>query len=396
MLSEKEKQFIQEHLLDDVKLLALQSKSFAGLEINYPFVLAQIAGRQQIKNKIPSWYSLVDLVYPPRISLEQCSSEITAQYKASLLSGDSFVDLTGGFGVDTAFISPRFTQVHYVERQEVLIPIVRHNFSALQSNNIAIHPVDSVEYLQQMQAVDCIYIDPARRSDSGRKVVLIKDCEPNLVDIQDLLLEKANQVLIKLSPMLDIKSTLSTLENVREVHIVSVENECKELLFLLAKETQEEPRITCLNFNRNGNHPTFTFSFSEEKGIQVQYAENVKEYLYEPNVSILKAGFYKGIAHRYCLEKLHSDSHLYTSSELIPDFPGRAFQVEAVSSLNKKELKETLSHVEKANLSIRNFPLSVDELRKRLKLKEGGDVYLFATTLAKGKHVLIKCRKNIK
>jgi 16S rRNA G966 N2-methylase RsmD len=390
-ISFNDKQFIREHLSGDVKQLALQSKNVT--DSPFSFILTQIAGRQQIKNKIPSWYPIDDIIYPTRLPLEQCSSEVTAKYKASLLSGDTFADLTGGLGVDTAFIAPHFKQAAYVEWQPELAEIVRHNFSVLGLQSVEIHAGDGMDYLRQMERIDVVYIDPARRSDSGEKVMLMEDCEPDLLTIQDLLLEKAQQILIKLSPMLDIKSAVKILKNVREIHVVSVENECKELLFLLERGQEREPTITCVNFRKKGDHPSLTFTFSEEQNIVVECTETVKNYLYEPNASILKAGCYKGIALRYKLEKLHPDSHLYTSSELISGFPGRIFVVEAIVSMNKKELKAQLTGVEKANISVRNFPLPVVELRKRLKIKERGETYLFATTLANGKHVIINTHR---
>jgi hypothetical protein len=392
-MNEITRQFIAEHRLDDVQKLALQSKFFADSGIDKTFALTQIAGRQIIAHKIPSWYQSDDLMYPARLSLEQCSSETTARYKASLLSGRSFADLTGGFGVDTAFIAGQFPQAAYVERQTELASIARHNFSVLGLNHIQIYPMDGVPFLLEMDPVDCLYLDPARRSGTGQKVVLIEDCEPNVIEIKDLLLEKAGTVLIKLSPMLDIHAALKALNPVSEVHIVSVENECKELLFLLRKDHRQEPVITCINFGKQGNQ-TEIISLSEEKTASISCTSDVKEYLYEPNASLLKAGFYKGIAWRYAVEKLHPDSHLYTSEQLIPDFPGRIFQVETVSSFNKKDLKEMLNGTGQANISVRNFPLPVLELRKKLKLQEGGGVYLFATTLSDGKHVIIKCRRG--
>ncbi|MDR0864720.1 MAG: class I SAM-dependent methyltransferase [Candidatus Symbiothrix sp.] len=386
-MNEATKKFIIAHRFDDVQKLALQSQSFA--EIDIPAALTQISGRQIIEHKIPSWYPSDEIRYPGRLPLEQCSSEKTARYKASLLSGDSFVDLTGGLGVDTAFISPNFSRVTYVEKQAELAKLAKHNFSVLELNSIQIESGDGTEFLEQMDPVDCIYLDPARRSLSGKKTVLIEDCEPNLLEIQDLLLKKAGTVLIKLSPLLDINAALRVLKNVREVHVVSVENECKELLFLLKKGDTPAPLITCVNLRKKEDQ-TLSFEYPEEKKAQMAYTPEIKDFLYEPNASLLKAGFYKGLALRYKVEKLHPDSHLYTSTHCVPDFPGRIFRVEAVSSLNKKDLKAFLTGLDKANLTIRNFPLTVADLRKKLKLKEGGDVYLFGTTLSNGVHVLVK------
>jgi hypothetical protein len=244
-----------------------------------------------------------------------------------------------------------------------------------------------------MLPVDLIFIDPSRRSGSGGKVVGIQHCEPDLSLIQDLLLEKAECVLIKLSPMLDISQALTVLKNVSEVHVVSHENECKELLFLLKRDFVAEPRICCVNLSKKVGEPEISFFPSQEKTCGIDYASQIGNYLYEPNASILKAGFFKGLTLIYPAHKLHTDSHLYTSDELISDFPGRIFSVEAYSTFNKKALKNLLCGIDKAHISTRNFPLTVAALRKRLKLKEGGEIYLFATTSADGKHVILKLRK---
>jgi 16S rRNA G966 N2-methylase RsmD len=389
-LSENDKRWIREHLSDDVEQLALHAKPDTYQKDNFRFLLTQIAAKQQIKQKLPAWYAIDDLLYPSRLPLEQCSSEITARYKASLLAGNTLLDLTGGFGVDTAFMASRFAQVTYIERQTELTEIVRNNFSVLELSNIDVRNIDGLDYLSSAGAVDAIYLDPARRSGSGKKVMQIEDCEPDVVVIQDILLQRASQALIKLSPMLDIQSALGSLKHVRQIHVVSVENECKELLFLLERAWTDEPLITCVNFRKKGDHIPVTFTRTEEKQAQIAYTKEVDNYLYEPNASLLKAGFYKGVALRYGVRKLHSDSHLYTAPELIPDFPGRIFQVETVVALNKKALKKFFSGITQAHITTRNFPVAIAELRKQWKIKEGGDVYLFATTLADGRHVIIR------
>lgn len=394
MLNQETKDFIKSHFLDDVRQLALQSKSFVDSPIDFQEALIQISGRQMIEHKIPSWYKLENIIYPSRLSIEQSSSELTAKYKASIVSGSTLVDLTGGWGVDTAFMSEHFFQAIHIEQQEKLSAIAGHNFQVLGYDHIQTYTMDGECYLKEVSLVDCIYIDPARRSDSGKKQIRIEDCEPNLIHIQDLLIDKTHQVLIKLSPMLDINAALGILKSVWAIHVVSVENECKELLFLLSKEHNvEEPVITAVNLNRNGKHQLLSFSLLEEKKIEITYTSNIETYLYEPNASLLKSGYYKGIARYYQLNKLHADSHLYTSSQYFPDFQGRTFRVDAVYSMSKKEVSSLLKEITQANISTRNFPLSVAELRKKLKLKEGGENFLFATTLANGKHVLIKCRK---
>ena len=395
MFSEATRQFIQQHRYDDVRQLALHTNILSGVEVDIAHALTQIAGRQLIEHKLPSWYELDSIIYPVRISLEQCSSELTARYKASLLSGKSFVDLTGGFGVDCAFIAKKFHEATYVERQKELCEIVACNFSSLKLDHIKVENIDTVDYLREMSPVDCIFIDPARRSETGRKTVAISDCEPNLNEIQDVLMQKAGYVLVKLSPMLDISLALKSLRNVYQVHVVSVGNECKELLFLMREDYASEPEFICVNLKAGRDQVAFSSLQSEEKETKITCTPEVKKYLYEPNASILKAGFYKKLAAEYNVDKLHSDSHLYTSESFLPDFPGRIFQIEDVVSMNKKELKSAFQGETKANIATRNFPISVAELRKKLKLKEGGEIYLFATTLANGKHVLLKTIKSI-
>ena len=393
-LNEVTQQYIREHRTADVRRLALQSRPLAGSGIDFHAACKQIAGRQIIESKIPSWYDRDGLLFPERLALEQCSSEATARYKASLPEGQRFADLTGGFGVDTAFIAARFPQAVYVEKQAELAEIARHNFGVLGLDFIRVHIADGIGFLKTMEPVDCLYLDPARRSRSGKKAVFIEDCDPNLAEIQEMLLAKAKTVLLKLSPMLDIHAALQVLKKVAEIHIVSVENECKELLFLLRKEAPAEPQIICADSKKQAFHRDI-FTFSEEKNTVIDCVSELQDYLYEPNVSILKAGFFKGLALRYGVTKLHPGSHLYTSGRFIPDFPGRVFRVEAVSSFNRNELKSLLSGIRQANIAVRNFPLSSDELRKKLLLKEGGEAYLFATTLSDGRRVLIKATRIV-
>jgi 16S rRNA G966 N2-methylase RsmD len=330
--------------------------------------------------------------------MEQCSSEVTARYKASLVKGDSFADLTAGLGVDFSFIARNFNQADYVERQEVLCELAQHNFPLLGLNHVRIHQADGTEFLKTMKPVDCLFLDPARRDSNGGKTVLIADCEPDVCALEDLLVERAHTVMIKLSPMLDMASALNELKYVSEIHIVAVNNECKELIIILDKGGSEgnsidnEVVISCKQVVNNFVHQHLDFTISEEKKAVCTLAEKVESYLYEPGAALLKAGAYRILSERYGVKKLHANSHLYTSDVEV-DFPGRCFRVLAVSGFGKKELKSFLQGVEKANLTVRNFPSTVAELRKKLKLKEGGDVYLFATTLANGDKVLIKCEK---
>lgn len=388
--------FIDSHRGDDVRTLALQAKKYPAVDMAEAVV--QIAGYQIAEKKVPLWAQTAGIRYPQHLSMEQCSSEVTARYKASLVSGDTLTDLTAGWGVDCSFLARNFRCADYVERQETLCWIAAHNFPLLGLPHVRIHCADAVEYLQSMEPVDCLFLDPARRDSHGGKTVAIAECEPDVCRLEPLLVEKGKTVMIKLSPMLDMASALRDLQYVRRIHVVSVNNECKELIILLRKAPDEEEAaageviISCEQVVNNSVHQHFQFTFSEEKSAGCPLAESVGNYLYEPGAALLKAGPYRLLATRYGVEKLHPNSHLYTSSGLV-DFPGRRFRVTAVSGFGKKDLKVLLEGVEKANLTVRNFPSSVAELRKKLKLKEGGDTYLFATTLASGEKVLIRGEK---
>lgn len=383
--------FIEENVHADVRTLALQAKKYPLVDM--AMAVVQIAGRQIAEAKVPSWHQTEGLLYPKHLSMEQCSSELTASYKANLVKGETFADLTGGFGIDCSFLSQKFKQTDYVERQAELCELAQHNFPLL-GLHIGVHNEDGVEYLKQMKPVDCLFLDPARRDGHGGKTVAISDCEPDVSALEDLLVEKAKMVLVKLSPMLDLSLALKTLKYVREVHIVSVNNECKELLLILQKSPiSSEIPIHCEHILSENKHQSFSFTLEQERTSECPFSTETESYLYEPNASILKAGAYRSITQAYPVKKLHTSSHLYVSPHYIEDFPGRSFQIEAVSGFGKKDLKTFLQGLEKANLTIRNFPSSVAELRKRLKLKEGGEVYLFATTLADESKVLIKCKK---
>lgn len=388
--------FIDSHRGDDVRTLALQAKKYPAVDMAEAVV--QIAGYQIAEKKVPLWAQTAGIRYPQHLSMEQCSSEVTARYKASLVSGDTLTDLTAGWGVDCSFLARNFRCADYVERQETLCRIAAHNFPLLGLPHVRIHCADAVEYLQSMEPVDCLFLDPARRDSHGGKTVAIAECEPDVCRLEPLLVEKGKTVMIKLSPMLDMASALRDLQYVRRIHVVSVNNECKELIILLRKAPDEEEAaageviISCEQVVNNSVRQHFQFTFSEEKSAGCPLAESVGNYLYEPGAALLKAGPYRLLATRYGVEKLHPNSHLYTSSGLV-DFPGRRFRVTAVSGFGKKDLKVLLEGVEKANLTVRNFPSSVAELRKKLKLKEGGGTYLFATTLASGEKVLIRGEK---
>ena len=390
-LSEDTQRFILEHQKDDVRSLALQASKYP--QVDMPTAITQISGRQIAAEKIPSWKELDTIWYPRHLSMEQCSSELTARYKASLIQGGSLTDLTGGFGIDCAFLAAGFRTATYVERQDDLCEIAAHNFPVLGLSHIHVKNEDGVNYLREMEPVDCIFIDPARRNENGGKIVAIKDCEPDVVELEELLLKKADRVMIKLSPMLDLSQALKELAHTQEVHIISVNNECKELLIVLGKEVIDKVFIHCVNLTSSGAQH-FTFTREQERDCECIYAEQIGKYLFEPNASLLKAGAFRILTSSFPIYKLHPNSHLYTSNEPVESFPGRVFRITGQYSLNKKEIKELLADVKKANIAIRNFPSTVDELRKRLKLKDGGSVYLFATTLFNGEKVLVRGEKR--
>jgi len=394
------KQFILEHREEDVRQLALQASRYP--EIDMPYALTQIAGWQSLRDKVPSWAEHQEIIYPQHLSLEQCSSEQTALYKQQIVKEtgkktNAFTDLTGGFGIDCSFIGKLFKKATYVERQESLCQIASHNFQELGLNHISVCNDDANTYLQQASPCDWIFIDPARRNDHGGKTVAISDCEPDVGELEALLVAKATKVMVKLSPMLDLSLALQQLKHVEEVHIISVNNECKELLLLLSNDCLtdiERTPIHCVNIQKEMTQHLL-FTRGEEHRLSDHYAHEIGKYLYEPNASLMKAGAFKCLAFHYQVEQLQANSHLYTSENLVRDFPGRIFEVEASSKFGKKDLKALLTGITKANLSVRNFPSSVSELRKRLHIAEGGDTYLFATTFHPQEKVLIRCKKQI-
>ncbi len=392
LLSKEELLFIENHINDDIRLLALQASKYPGIDLAE--AVRQIAARQTARNKLPLWYNTKGIVYPHHLSMEQCSSQAAAEYKASLVGGDSFVDLTAGLGVDFSFIASKFKVAHYVERQELLCKLAYNNFPLLGIDNVSIHNEDGIEYLKETGLVDLIFIDPARRDENGGKTVSISDCEPDICKIEDMLVDKAHKVMVKLSPMLDISSALRELKHITEIHIFSLNNECKELLLILKKNTSApDIAVSCVNVMNSGECSKYSFYLQQENCLQPVIAHQMEEYLYEPNPSVMKGGGYKSLTHSFDVRKLNNSTHLYTSSKLIEEFPGRKFRIVDVSGFGKKELKEFLKNIEKGNITIRNFPSTVAELRKRLKLKDGGEDYLFATTLWDDSKVIIKCIK---
>lgn len=389
-------EFIRQNRTADVRQLALK-RGPEGVDV--PWCLQQIEGWQLARKKLPRWAQADGLLwFPPRLSMEQCSSEATALYKRGiverLLPEDQrlgMADLTGGFGIDFSYMAPLFRRSVYVERQEGLCEIARHNFPILGLPQAEVVQDDCTQTSLQ---VDLVFMDPARRDAAGRKTVAIEDCTPDVVKMQDDLLAKARFLVIKLSPMLDITQALRALHGVREVHVVSVRGECKELLFVLEAGYEGEPCFHCANL---GTGDASLCCSEEERQtaprLTLAGVPEVRGYLFEPNSSVLKAGCQDRLCDIYGLEKLHPNSNLFLAPSPVLSFPGRQFRIEAVSDFGKKGLKSILSGVSQANLAVRNFPASVADLRKKLKLREGGDLYFFATTLCDGTHALIRCRK---
>ena len=386
-LNDITRQYIRENLNADVPTLALK-KAPVGTDVS--LALRQIEARQLLRKKVPSWSENEDLLFPAHLSIEQCSSEASAQYKAGILQGQTFADLTGGLGVDTYFITQRFQQADYVEQHSELCDLAMHNFEVLNAN-VKVWNETAEEYLAHCEPKDCIFIDPARRDEHGRKTVSIADCTPDVSTLQDELLQKAQKVMIKLSPMLDISKALEELHHVKEVHVVAVANECKELVFILERDYQSEPQFVCVNLMTP--QPVVCFTQKEERQCPSRLADGVLNYLYEPNPAVMKAGCFKLLTERFDVYKLHKNSNLYTSENSVPSFPGRIFEVEAWAPYNKKVKQSLLSNVERASIAVRNFPLSVVELRKSLKIGDGDETYLFATTLKGEEKVIIRTKK---
>lgn len=391
MLSSALKEFIKQHQNDDIHKLAFRASSYPDIDIRSAII--QIQGRQIARKKIPSWYKNEEIIYPPHLSLEQCSSELTARFKSALFKGNSFVDLTGGLGVDFAFLSQQYIESVYVEQQPHLVNIAKHNFRVLRLKNISFIEDNAVDYLAKMRYSDLIYLDPARRKAEGSKAFLLEDCMPDVVKIDGALNEKALKIMIKLSPMLDISQAISLLSHISDIYVISVANECKELLFI-KNSKNINLIIHCINIKKEGSYDSYSFTREEEDNLSINYATSIGKYLYEPNSSLMKAGAYKTVTNQYNINKLNINSHLYTSDIYYPDFQGRVFCIDKVSSLSKADLLKNFRGIKQANITVRNFPMSSEALKNRLKLKDGGDCFVFATTLADEKKVLLLCSKS--
>lgn len=355
------------------------------------WLIQQAEGRERLLQKVPSWGTVEGLHLPQRLSLEQCSNETTARYKAELAArlcpqGGSMADLTGGFGVDFSFIAPHFDSCLYNERDASLCDIVRHNVVLLGLEHTRVQEGEAEAVLEAMESVDFLLLDPARRDMAGRKVVRLEDCQPNVAALHDRLREKSSWTMIKLSPMLDISEALRRLPSVVELHIVAVGGECKELLLVLGEQGRT-PQVYCVD----GAH-RFVFTYEEERLAVAPMAEKLGDYLFEPSAAVMKGGAFRTLCQRYHLQKLHPNTHLYTADHDVAHFPGRRFRISQVSGFSKKEVRPLAGT--KANLSVRNFPDTVAALRRRLRLADGGNDYLFATTVgAKGERRLLRCVK---
>lgn len=434
IMNDKTREFVAMHRDEDVRELALKAKRVEGLDLS--LALDQIAGWQIASKKLPQWASYEGIIYPPHISMEQCSSQFTAQYKSeiaqtllasaatvrarvsdsaesdmqtaknvfqlsdspesdTLVAKRAMVDLTGGFGVDFSYLARGFSQATYVERQRHLCDLAEHNMAALGLDQARIVCDDGVEYLRQMGPVDFIYLDPARRDEHGSRTYAIEDCTPNVLELRDLLLAKSQYTLVKLSPMLDWRKAVADFDGaVREVHIVATGNECKELLLVLGQQVHEEPsapRVFCVNDNQRIDYDSAAYT----QGLRIggKPLPETKNYLYEPNASIMKAGCFDLVEERFGVTQVGPSSHLFVSATPVADFPGRGFAIEAIGGMNKKDIKRLLNGTKQANIAVRNFPLTAPQLRKKLKLADGGPVYLFGTTMQGCDHVLLRTSK---
>ncbi|WP_347024847.1 THUMP-like domain-containing protein [Bifidobacterium pseudocatenulatum] len=451
IMNDKTREFVAMHRDEDVRELALKAKRVEGLDLS--LALDQIAGWQIASKKLPQWASCEGIIYPPHISMEQCSSQFTAQYKSeiaqtllasaatvrarvsdsaesdnqttksepqlsdsaesdmqtaknvfqlsdspesdTLVAKRAMVDLTGGFGVDFSYLARGFSQATYVERQRHLCDLAEHNMAALGLDQARIVCGDGVEYLRQMGPVDFIYLDPARRDEHGSRTYAIEDCTPNVLELRDLLLAKSQCTLVKLSPMLDWRKAVADFDGtVREVHIVATGNECKELLLVLGQQVHEEPsapRVFCVNDNQRIDYDSAAYT----QGLRIggKPLPEAKNYLYEPNASIMKAGCFDLVEERFGVTQVGPSSHLFVSATPVADFPGRGFAIEAIGGMNKKDIQRLLNGTKQANIAVRNFPLTAPQLRKKLKLADGGPVYLFGTTMQGCDHVLLRTSK---
>ncbi len=421
-INEATRDYIREHAGEDVRRLALTGRGSDGVDM--PFALDQIAGRQTAKAKLPSWYAVEDLVFPPHISMEQCSSEQTAIYKSQVMktalrnvlnSGEDsknchFIDLTGGFGVDFSFMARLFSSATYIERQQHLCDMARHNLPMLGLRDAEVLCSDSQQAICNIASIShgkpvAVFIDPARRDSHGQRTYAISDCTPDVTALLPSLLQHSVLVMLKLSPMLDVHGTVKALNDaadtkdaVREVHVVATANECKELLIVLSEKYHSIVSYHCINDRQafiadSLSAPLWDSAAPPQIDIAPTSSLTMPLYLHVPNAAIMKAGLFQQIETVFSIPQVSPNSHLFLSHAPLDNFPGRSFKVLTVTSMNKKELRKALQPIDSANIAVRNFPLTADALRKRLKLKDGGDTYIFATTTLSNEHVLLFCEK---
>jgi hypothetical protein len=386
LLQPKIQDFITENLGTDSVKLALKKNPFP--EASYAEIINQIISKMKAKEKLITWFSKTNIIYPEKISIEQTSSESTANYKSSLVSGEKLIDCTGGFGVDDYYFSKQFKTVIHCELNADLSQIVKHNFEVLKVSNIECYQGDSTEILKQLnQKFDCIYIDPSRRNDEKGKVFMLADCLPNVVDLQDFYFQFTNTILIKTAPILDLQAGLLELKNVAQIHIVAVDNEVKELLWKIEKNHNHSPEIIAVNIEKIT--PSIT-KIESSKLYSARYSLP-KKYLYEPNAALMKSGGFEAVSELFNVSKLHQHSHLYTTEE-ITAFPGRKFQIDAMIPFQKKEIAHYIQG-EKMNVSTRNFPIKPEEIKKKYKIQDGGTIFAFFTTNLNNEKIILLCTK---
>lgn len=381
--------YIDAHLASDITSILLKGTAFTDVETTE--IIEQIEAKKRSKTKLPTWYQCKNIYFPNKLNIEQTSSEITAKHKAGLMNGDTIIDVTGGFGVDCFYFSKRFKQVTHCEINPKLSQIVSHNYKQLEVENIKTQQVDGIDFLKNNSTnFDWIYIDPSRRHDSKGKVFFLNDCLPNVPEHLDLLFSHSKNIMIKTSPLLDFSVGIGELKQVKTIHVIAVNNEVKELLWILEAGFNGQISIETSNLKKE-NTESFNFILNEEKTANSFYSKPLN-YLYEPNVAILKSGAFDSISNQLQVSKLHKHSHLYTSDALI-NFPGRAFQIENKIPYNKKELKK--HRITKANITTRNFPETVQNIRKKFNIKDGGELYLFFTTDLEDNKVVLVTRKVV-
>jgi hypothetical protein len=387
ILNKEVQAFINNNLKSDITKLILKGSPFSKITIQE--LAEQIVAKKRSEKKLPTWFKTENIYYPNKLNIEQTSSEITANYKSELVSGNTLIDITGGFGIDAFYFSKKIKNVTHCEINSDLSKIVNHNYKQLQIQNINTMAVNGIDVIiHTKNKYDWIYVDPSRRNDLKGKVFLLKDCLPNIPRYLDKLLKKSDNILLKLSPILDLKSAFGELKSVQEIHVVAIENEVKELLFILNNKFEDKTQIKTINYSKTRKQ---TFEFTFLKDYSVNYNQP-KKFLYEPNSAILKSGGFNALSEQLKIDKLQQHSHLYTSDKLI-DFPGRRFEIEHIIPYNKKHLNKLIPS-KKANITTRNFPETVAQIRSKTKLKDGGNQYLFFTTNLNQEYIVLICRKT--